>query len=461
MALSATTVWEIRTTGNVVNGGGFAPGSGGTDYTLQDYPQASGTNLTVDTVSSTDVTPDGYTPLSADVGNIIQVTAGAGFTTGFYQVQSIQSGKWRLDRSPAALSATGGSWYLGGALNSIAPIASGIVVGGNDVYIKSGTYSTTSSIVMTISGTAPIPIRIIGYNTNRDWRNTDTQPTITSATSGVHLFATNGSTYVHWYNMKFTHTGSTRGWIATNNTVQSYHFYWRCTIDGVRAVALPSSSGSLSYEVQSAYYCEFKNCLDACMGSGNGTAVRFLYGCYVHDNSASGYTLTNTGNYMSAVNTVFAKNAAEGVYLSRSSTQAPYVTLLNCIFYKNTGSGVRWDTNAGVNISNGGAIDNCVFWGGAYGVRRANSGNENWCGSFQNNAFGGQSTAAKSNISLSGNDITLTVDPFIDGDNGNFALNNEPGGGALLKNAGYPLSLFGSNVRWDVGLPRKRPTISV
>lgn len=70
----------------------------------------TGTNLTVDSVINTDVTPDGYTPVSSDVGKIIRITGGTGFTAGYYEVLSLQSGKWRLNASPAAVSVAGGLW---------------------------------------------------------------------------------------------------------------------------------------------------------------------------------------------------------------------------------------------------------------------------------------------------------------------------------------------------------------
>ncbi|MCZ2080441.1 MAG: hypothetical protein LC130_36195, partial [Bryobacterales bacterium] len=115
MALPAATVFQVITTGDDANGGGFVPGGEGLDRSQDDAAFASGTSLTVDSSVNTDVTPDGHTPDTADVNNIIQITAGEGFTPGAYHIVSIQSGKWRLDRSPAAVGTGGGVWSLGGA----------------------------------------------------------------------------------------------------------------------------------------------------------------------------------------------------------------------------------------------------------------------------------------------------------------------------------------------------------
>ena len=70
MALSASTVWELRTTGSDNNGGGFVAGTG-VDYSTQDNPQANGTNLVIDAVTNTVVTSASHTFDSTDVGNLI------------------------------------------------------------------------------------------------------------------------------------------------------------------------------------------------------------------------------------------------------------------------------------------------------------------------------------------------------------------------------------------------------
>ena len=46
-AVPSTAVWDVRTTGSSANAGCFVPGGGGTDYSQQDAPQFSGSNLAV------------------------------------------------------------------------------------------------------------------------------------------------------------------------------------------------------------------------------------------------------------------------------------------------------------------------------------------------------------------------------------------------------------------------------
>jgi fibronectin type 3 domain-containing protein len=74
-----------------------------------------GTNLIVDATDNTLVAPDGYTPKAVNVDGgsyTFSVTGGAGWKAGTYRILAIVNGKWRLDRSPAAVGTTGGQWEL-------------------------------------------------------------------------------------------------------------------------------------------------------------------------------------------------------------------------------------------------------------------------------------------------------------------------------------------------------------
>jgi hypothetical protein len=157
MALASTTDWELRTGGSDNSGGGYniARSASATDRSQSDSAYKSGTNLTVDATTNTDVAPDGYTPdATADPGNIVQITTtgtGAAFTVGFYEIVSVVSGKWRLDRSPAAVNSAGATWAMGGALISLSKLGA-VAVAGNTIWVKSGTYSITSATQNGVAG---------------------------------------------------------------------------------------------------------------------------------------------------------------------------------------------------------------------------------------------------------------------------------------------------------------------
>src|SRR5262245_28758828 len=111
-----TVAWEVRSTGNDNNGGGFVIGGSGTDYSQQDAAQYNFTDLVVDGSVNTKVTSASHNFVAADVDNIMHITAGTGWTVGFYRILSVASNAATLDRSPAAVSTTGGTFYVGGAL---------------------------------------------------------------------------------------------------------------------------------------------------------------------------------------------------------------------------------------------------------------------------------------------------------------------------------------------------------
>ena len=95
MALSIATIWEIRPTNGVdTYGGGFTPGTG--TKTVN-----AATDLTIDATSNVKVTA-GHSFVSGDVMKFINVTAGTGWTAGWYQIISAAGGAATLDHSPSA-----------------------------------------------------------------------------------------------------------------------------------------------------------------------------------------------------------------------------------------------------------------------------------------------------------------------------------------------------------------------
>ena len=119
MALAATCVFEVRTTGSDLNGGAFKAGATGTDRSQQDAAHASGTDLVVDGSDNTKVTSATHNFVAADVGNTIQIVNGGAWTGGVYEIVSVASNAAVLDRSPAATGSTSGTWKLGGAKASL------------------------------------------------------------------------------------------------------------------------------------------------------------------------------------------------------------------------------------------------------------------------------------------------------------------------------------------------------
>src|SRR5580658_5047115 len=89
MALTATTVWEVRTTGASTNSGGFDPSTGTNDYSQQALPQYALTGLTSSGAGNVVL----CATASADMaGNVIQIISGTSFTAGFFLITSVSVG---------------------------------------------------------------------------------------------------------------------------------------------------------------------------------------------------------------------------------------------------------------------------------------------------------------------------------------------------------------------------------
>lgn len=145
MAFTAAVEWDVWTTGSDTNGGGFAVGSGGTDRSQQAAAFKTYTDLVIDGTTNTDMTSAAQPFTSADIGNIVNITSGTGFTVQRVQIISIPSGVIaRVDKSLGTLGSTGGNGKLGGAL-ATPGTAGGLMVAGNTLHIKAGTYTITSA----------------------------------------------------------------------------------------------------------------------------------------------------------------------------------------------------------------------------------------------------------------------------------------------------------------------------
>src|SRR5262245_1843264 len=98
MALSANTVWNVRTGGSDNNGGAFVSGATGVNRSLQDGAHATPTGTVHTTTTQMNVV--GHTVHADDIGNLLQVTAGTA-TAGFYQITNVDvpNNRWTMDRS--------------------------------------------------------------------------------------------------------------------------------------------------------------------------------------------------------------------------------------------------------------------------------------------------------------------------------------------------------------------------
>lgn len=418
MALASTTVWEVRTTGNDLNGGGFDSASPGFDYTLQDGPQVNVTDLVTNGTSTVTSASGLFT--SAMVGNSMYIASGTGgIVPDVYRIVSYtNSTTVVLDRSTGLTSGTGATCRVGGALASPGR-AGALKQGTHRVFQKAGAYSISvatanvpNGMVNLIgSGTAALPGWWVGYDTNRTVGNMDTTlPVITSTvTSGVMLLMDVGHFLLR--NITLNIVGTSFGVRSSRNTSLTD----RCVINGDgggRGVGITlfwTNNGYLSN-------CRFSN-LGTAINGGALVQSSLIENCNTAIDgqgsgaSASGVVSVNCGqgliSMMVADNCTVFGGGTIGPGIGGGSQISRFT---NCVV----------DSVSGYAFAQGGGhtiLQNCAH-------RNATSGR-----------------FAASALIDDRNPVTLTADPFVNAAAGDFRLNDVAGGGALLKGTGWPQTL--------------------
>ena len=348
-ALTAAMVWEIRdsaTTGNV-NGAGWdgTVASPGTDFSQQDTAQLSITDLVIG-ADNTTVTSVGNPFGATHPGNVLHITAGTNFTTGWYVVLSVTATVAQLDRACGTAAATGGTAYLGGAgrLNGLEDAFFEALPASSVVHVKNGSYTISGNIAVIADQTSTTGIKVIGYNATRGDSTTGTnRPLIVGAANSLQF---QGDFY-NFYNLRFT-TTATSGFLLGNGT----------TIQNIKVQNSSTTAGrfAISTNQQGIF---FSDCEAVAQ---NGTAIAFTsgsdhnaVGCYAHD-SSTGLSGTNistkvigsifeandvaamtlsvtTGQHLIGWNTIYGREAKIGIGINLTGATSPKNRLINNIIY--------------------------------------------------------------------------------------------------------------------------------
>ncbi len=433
MAFASTTEWDVRTTGSDTNGGGFNTSATGTNYSIQDSPQFTYTDLVIDGTTNTKCTSAAHPFDSTSPGNIINVTSGTGFSVQRVQVVSVSGSTATCDKSLGTLSSTGGNGKLGGGLATIAT-ANGLAIDSNTIHIKEGTYTHTASVAVPVANMA-----WIGYSSTH--RDDGTKPLITTATNSVNLITTGSNAGNQIFrNLSLSNTAGTRGYgllqLVTHGTTQ----YWvviGCIFDGF-SNAMNADNVGANWDLNQIFVekTEIKNCTSH--GIANNVGTIWAYDSWFHANGGDGihnrgsFLLVktsvfsgNTGSGIDANSAVvlisgsaFSANSSKGVALSNTS---PIVTIQNSIFFGNAASSNIYFISALGSI----LMSQSISCNNAY----PSGGNTNW--------------------GTSVGDVTLTVSPFTS--TSDFSLNSTAGGGAACKAVGFPgIAPFGTGAA-DIG----------
>lgn len=430
-ALPASNVWEIRpTNGSDSNGGCFDPSvtSPGTDYTKQNSVEYSFTDLVI-TSTTTIVSSASHNFASADVGNCIHISAGSGFTTGWYSIRSVASNNATLDRSAGTASSTGGTWLEGGALQSFGQVITILSTSNENaanqtVYVKAESIIATGAQIDVATSNAST---FIGYTSTRGDNGQVTVKLNTLSPTGGDIFLLNsgGGNRVSNFIANGNYSGSSRAAASGFHVNGSNNFLVNVLVENVSESGITFSNGD-----NTCFECVVTN-----SGSGGNPAIVFSSNngpnycifCVAYANQGTGFegfggvlsycvSANNTGGTSDG----FQIGGSDGPMLVDHATS-----------YGNGHDGFNITPN-----SNIGQITNSIAYGNAaYGINAA-SAPPTGLYYLNFNAYGGNGTANLNNVSAGANDVTLSADPTVAGASNNFALST--GGIAALGGLGFP-----------------------
>jgi hypothetical protein len=433
MALSPTLSVEVRPTGNVANGGAFRAGATGTDYSQQDAPQVTYTDLVIGG-TTTQLTSAANPFTAAHVGNVINITGGTGFTVGRYEIMSVATSTATMDRSVGTGASTGGAGRLGGAVDHPATAAA-FAVASNKVFVKAGTYTTTATITFAQNPGNPasaIPaFRLIGYNTTRTDKGAGGRPTIQLLTNVglIGIRCTGTGAWVENFIVDCNNLGTSTGiQISFSSNIHN------CKVMNFTLIGIQATSG---YQV-----IRFN---EVTLGTAAATAAittpanpAQVVDNWVHDNACPGISTAGV-NAVVAFNVISNNSGAssDGIVLASQG-----FVFANTI-YKSGRHGINFNSDALWALFCAG---NILSENGGFGIVGATApggpADPIWDGNaFYLNASGARSNMDDTSVNPQNNvaayartlDIALTADPFTAKASNDYSLNNAAGGGAAIR----------------------------
>ena len=439
MGFATGTAWEVRMTGSDTNGGGYS--SGGVDYSKQSTPQIAVADAVANGTNTITSATAGF--VAGHQGNGIYLAGGSGSLAGTWrQIISVTNSTTVIVDSTVA-TGTGITLNLGGALASPGQTAA-LVVAGNTVFIKSGTY--ICSATPNVSGGRPQPAfgsRWIGYVASRgDAALWGTMPSLKAGAASMTVF-TAGQQDICVENIELDGQSPT---YASVNGFGTTSGGLRLRLVNCRAVNMTVSG--FAADICQYHYCEAVNCGVAGFYVGQATSGSgVVQGCLARGNVA-GFIFN--GNNSFAVECVAYGNSSHGFQTFYASIAC------RCSSIGNGGDGFQFSVATSM-------ADSCISYGNTGVGYNASAAQYD---ALLLNCAAGSNTGGQvsSNIPSANNIgyIPLTADPFVARTSLNFALNNAPGGGALLRGAALGAGPGAATTGYpDVGAVQHRDSGSV
>lgn len=317
MAFPADTNWRWDPSGGSNdNGGAYAASLGGARITAA----VTYTDLSIDAANNTKITSVARPFVANDVGNVINITSGTGWTVQRAIINSVASGVATMDRAMGTTGSTGGAGKLGGALAVWTDALLELTVAGNTHEVwATATMTLTESLSIAADGTAEAPITVAGKASDGSAEPTgDNRPLIAMGTRAMF-----GTTPDYWraQDLRVNTEDSAGIRVGSYGTIARCKSYNSSSTESRAAIATGNASAVCACEVQSDY------------GRGTVTANNCrVERCYAHDcNQGSGdrYGFDPATTYGSVILSCIADSCGVGINLGAVYGAAVY----NCTVY--------------------------------------------------------------------------------------------------------------------------------
>lgn len=325
-----------------------------------------------------------------------------------------------------------------GAGNAWATIgkAATTMVAGDSVNIKaSATYTITTAITPTNSGSTTLPITYSGYTSSP---GDGGQITVACSTNSVNMIDLHGQSFLIYQNFILSNSAGTPGnGVAATTANCNYITLDNFLISGCLNGTFFANVASGEFFASRVFIgnTEVKNC------TGDGIRVcgtTKISSVYVHG-CVNGVFIGNGDNNINStviIRSILSTNSGIGVKLNYNSVFYS-LSLENCNIHNSTSDGINIPTTvAGAGIAILSIINNIIQSNGGWGI---NSASALSCYLNRNNAYRNNTSGNLNNVSAGTNDVLLSADPFVNAAGGNFSLNNTPGGGAACRGAAFSL----------------------
>jgi hypothetical protein len=430
MTIQPTAIWRVRPGGSNTNGGGYDAGlsTPGTDRSQQDaaFVTFNGTTVRATTAGITNIiTLVGVTGSSADIANVVNITGGTNFITGWYFITAAAASTWTLDRTCTTGAGAAMTGAMGGAWRDFwtnATTTAAALVPGNIIYILGTAVPNPASYVYDYTAASSNSIVNGNLSTNGFiyFLNDPATPGYKAppdTTGGMPTVQINTSAFmkamasIQFRGIWVVSGTLTAGQVMFQNTINAApNVYIGCVIDQLGDDIYFNGDGAVQ-----CLGCEFfssaagtPNVANSVVYIGSGPGA--VQWCNIHDCVSSAVIVNAASGDYEIHDNIIAKNGKRGL-----DVLTGFVSVVNNIFDGNGGSAIVDETGGGSGLVVANNIISNHTTASTYGVELQTgtaTTNERLRKYIDWNVFYNNTTNYL-NLSAGPNDTVLASDPYV------------------------------------------------